>query len=439
MVRRTRAVSRRDFLKLGGAGLAGAALLGAAGCGQGQQGGGQVVKFFTGTAETTADERELIEIQVERFQRQNPKYTLEREAIDNDSLRQVIKTRLQSDEPPDVFSYDTGPGFGGVLADAGLLLPLEDAYKKNGWDIYEWAKQRATYDGKVYGVPVQVEEIVVYYNKDLVTEEPQTVDELRQIADELKGRGKIPFAFGDQEQWPAGHIFSIGVSNVLGRDGLDNILYGDGRWDTSEVVGVVDLLFRNFVESGYYPDGVNALTYDDINALFFSGQAAMNATGTWLVSTIVDSVQDFEVGFFPFPAIDGSDISPPAGVGGGLFVANNAKNPDGGIKFIDYLLQDDTERLAMEKFNTIPAHPVDTQGLDVPELFKGVLDDLSKSTEAGAFGYNIDVLTPQNFNEVMFTGFQEVLNGSRSAAEQVQALQAAWDEAKKKGDVQTQG
>jgi raffinose/stachyose/melibiose transport system substrate-binding protein len=438
MVRRTRAVSRRDFLKLGGAGLAGAALLGATGCGQ-SQGGGEVVRFFTGTAETTADERELIEIQVDRFQKQNPKYTLEREAIDNDSLRQVIKTRLQSDEPPDVFSYDTGPGFGGVLADAGLLLPLEDAYKQNGWDIYEWAKQRATYNDKLYGVPVQVEEVVVYYNKDLVTEEPQTVDELRQIADELKGRGKIPFAFGDQEQWPAGHIFSIGVSNVLGRDGLDNILYGDGRWDTSEVVGVVDLLFRNFVESGYYPDGVNALTYDDINALFFSGQAAMNATGTWLVSTIVDSVQDFEVGFFPFPAIDGSDISPPAGVGGGLFVANNAKNPDGGIKFIDYLLQDDTERLAMEKFNTIPAHPVDTQGLDVPELFKGVLDDLSKSTEAGAFGYNIDVLTPQNFNEVMFTGFQEVLNGSRSAAEQVQALQAAWDEAKKKGDVQTQG
>ena len=120
-------------------------------------------------------------------------------------------------------------------------------------------------------------------------------------------------------------------------------------------------------------------------------------------------------------------------------MANNAKNPDGGIVFIDYLLQDSTERLAMEHFNTIPAHPVDTQGLNVPGLFKEVLDDLSKSTEAGAFGYNIDVLTPQNFNDVMFTGFQEVLNGSRSAAEQVQALQAAWEEAKKKGDVPTQG
>ena len=439
MRRTRRAVSRRDFLRLGGAGLAGAALLGTAGCGGGQQGGGEVVRFFTGTAETTSQERAYIQIQVDRFQEQYPKYTLEREAIPSDDARTVIKTRLQSGEPPDVFSYDTGPGFGGVLADAGLVRSLESAYKQNNWNIFDWAKQRATYGGTTYGVPSQVEEIVVYYNKDLVSEEPRTVEDLQAIADDLKGQGKVPLAFGDQEQWPAGHIFSIGVSNVLGREGLDEILYGDGRWDTPDVEMAVELLFRDFVERGYYPEGVNALTYDDTNALFFSGEAGMLPTGTWLVSTINESVQDFEVGFFPFPSIDGSGISPPAGVGSGLFVAKDAKNPEGAIKFIDYLGQEDTARLLMEKLNIIPAHPLNTEGLDVSELFKGVVEDLSRSTEAGAFGYNIDVLTPQNFNEVMFSGFQEVLNGSRSAAEQVQALQAAWEEAKKKGDVLTQG
>jgi raffinose/stachyose/melibiose transport system substrate-binding protein len=438
MPKTMKAVSRRDFLKLGGAGLAGATLLGIAGCGGSQQGGGEVVKFFTGTAETTAQEKALIEIQVDRFQEQYPKYTLEREAVPTEDQRAVIQTRLQSENPPDVFSYDTGPGFGGVLADAGLLRSLEDAYKQKGWDIYDWAKQRATYNGTVYGVPVQVEEIVVYYNKDLVPEPPQTVDELRQIADELKGQDIIPFSFGDQEQWPAGHMFSIGASNVLGREGLDNIFYGDGRWDTPEVVAAIDLIFRDFVENGYYPEGVNAITYDDANNLFYSGQAAMNPTGTWLVSTIVESVQDFEVSFFPFPSIDGSSISPPAGVGAGLFVAKNAKNPEGGITFIDYLLQDDTERLAMEKFNTIPAHPVNTEGLQVPELFKQVLEDLAKEGQTKAFGYNIDVLAPQNFNDVMFTGFQEVLNGSRSAEEQATALQEAWEKAKQQGNIPTQ-
>jgi hypothetical protein len=64
---------------------------------------------------------------------------------------------------------------------------------------------------------------------------------------------------------------------------------------------------------------------------------------------------------------------------------------------------------------------------------------VSKSTEVGALGYNIDVLTPQNFNEVMWSGFQEVLDGTRSPAEQSAALQDAWATAKKQGKIATQG
>jgi raffinose/stachyose/melibiose transport system substrate-binding protein len=434
--RELRTLRRGDFLRLGGAGLVVVVLLGAAGC---ERSHSKVVRFLTGTKETAALEREVTAIQVDRFEKQHPNIELQRESLQPDEVRRVIRARLRSDDPPDAFAYDTGPGFGGVLAEAGLLRPLDDAYKKNGWDIYDWAKQRATYNGTIYGVPDQVEEIIVYHDKDLVREVPKTVDELRGVAEELKQRGIIPLAFGNREQYPAGHLFSIAVSNMLGRQGLDNILYGNGRWDTAEVVEAIDLFFRDFVESGYYPEGVNALTYDEANALFYSGEAAMLPTGTWLVSEIVQTVEDFEVGLFPFPSIEGSGISPPAGVGTGWFVAADARDPGGAIEFIDYLLEDSTARLIIERLNTIPAHPVNTHGLDVSDLFKQVLDDLSGSPQAGAFGYNIDVLAPQNFNEVMFSGFQEVLNGSRSPAAQAAALQEAWEKAKSVGEVQTRG
>jgi raffinose/stachyose/melibiose transport system substrate-binding protein len=143
------------------------------------------------------------------------------------------------------------------------------------------------------------------------------------------------------------------------------------------------------------------------------------------------------VGFFSFPSIDGSGISPPAGVGSGWFVAKGSKNPEGAIEFIDYLLQNSTARLMIEKLNTIPAHPVDTKGLDTPDLFKQVLEDFSRSPEAGSFGYNIDVLAPQNFNEVMYTGFREVISGRRTPTEQARALQEAWAEAKKAENIPT--
>ena len=433
------AVSRKDFLRFGGVGLTGVALLGGVACGRSLGGNRDVVKFLTGTEETTIQERAVTEIQVNRFEEQHPKYTLEREAIDPDEMSKVIPSRLRSDEPPDVFSFDTGPGFGGVLADTGLVYPLEKTYKEKGWRIYEWAKQRATYNGTVYGVPDQVEEIIIYYNKDLVPAVPKTVDELRQLANELRGQGIIPFAFGNQEQWPAGHIFSIGVSNVLGREGLDDILYANGRWDIPEVEEAINLLFRDFVESGYYPRNVNAVAYDEASTLFYSGETAMLPTGTWLVSEIVQAVQDFEVGIFPFPSIEGSGISPAAGLGAGLFVAKEASNLQGAIEFIDYFLQDSTARLIIENLNVIPAQPVNPKRLEVPNLFKEVLEDLSGSPEEKSFGYNIDVLAPQNFNEVMFTGFQEVLNGTRSPAEQSAALQDAWATAKKQGKIATQG
>ena len=328
----------------------------------------------------------------------------------------MIQTRLRSEQPPDYFGYDTGPGFGGVLADAGLLYPLDKAYKENGWKIYDWAKQRATYGGKTYGVPSQVEELIVYYNKDLVPEVPKTVDDLRALADDLKGQDKTAFGFGDSEQWPAGHLYSIGISNLLGREGLDDILYGDGRWDTPEVEAAIDLFFRDFVENGYYPEGVNAITYDDANNLFYAGEAAMNTTGTWLVSDDRGDRPGLRGRVLPVPVHRRLGHLAAGRGGGGSFRSRGSQESRGRHRVHDFYQQEDTARTIMETAQHDPGPPGQHRGSRLPELFKQVLADLSESTEAGSFGYNIDVLTPQNFNEVMFSGFQEVLNGTRSAA-----------------------
>jgi raffinose/stachyose/melibiose transport system substrate-binding protein len=404
----------------------------------GSGGGGQaVIRYFTGIEETPALEEEARKT-VEAFEAQNPDIDVERESISPEDQRTVIQTRLRSDEPPDVFGFDTGPGFAGVLAEADLLYPLEDAYKKYDWPVYDWAKQRVTYDGVLSGVPGSVEEIGVFYNKDLFDElgfsEPKTLDELRQIAEGVKDEGMIPFAFGDQEKWPAGHLFSIAVSNLYGPDGLDKLLYGGARWDSPKVVKGIELMFSDFVDNGYYPPDVNAITYEDANGLFYAGEVAMVPTGTWLVPEIDETVQDFEVGFFPFPSIDGSQVAPPSGVGGGLFVAANTKEPEAALKLVDYLqFNEQRVREDLEKFNQIPPYPPNTSGLQLTPLFESVLQDLEQAENPDSFGYNIDVLAPQNFNTVMFDGFQEVLGGERTAQEQAEALQEAYQKAKEAG------
>jgi raffinose/stachyose/melibiose transport system substrate-binding protein len=432
-------MGRRVLWALAAVGLLVAAACGSGTEGEGGGGGGEdgqaVVNFFVGTEETPRLEAEAVKT-IEQFMAENPDITVERESITPEDQRTVIQTRLRSPNPPDLFGYDTGPGFAGVLAQAGLLYDLGEAYKDYNWPVYDWAQQRVTYDGVLSGVPGSVEEIGVYYNatmfEEMGFEEPQTLEELQEIADALKADGIIPFAVGDQEKWPAGHLFSIGISNLLGKEGLDEILYGDGRWDSPEGIRAIEVMFTEMVENGYYPEDVNAITYEDANSLFYAGQAAMIPTGTWLVVEIDETVQNFDVEFFPFPSIDGSGISPPGGVGGGLFMAAETDAPEAALKLLDYLqFNEENVKRDLELFNTIPPFDIDTSGLDVTPLFQSVLVDLSESE---GFGYNLDVLTPQRFNTVMFDGFQEVLNGDRTPEEQAEALQAAWEEAKEKGE-----
>jgi raffinose/stachyose/melibiose transport system substrate-binding protein len=89
-----------------------------------------------------------------------------------------------------------------VLAEAKLLRSLEEAYRQHGWDIYDWARQRGTYGGALYGVSDRLKEIIVYYHRSLFEslglEEPKTLEDLRGIADGLERQGKIPLSFGDK-------------------------------------------------------------------------------------------------------------------------------------------------------------------------------------------------------------------------------------------------
>ncbi len=400
-------------------------------------GGPVTLTLLAGTNDDPEIEQ-LLADQVQEFNDSQDRITVKRESLTTENIRTVIQTRLSSGSI-DLFGYDTGPGFGGVLAKAGLIADMGPAYEQYGWEIFDWAKARCTYAGVVSCIPDQVEEVGIFYNNTMFDakgfEEPTTLEELRTIMDAFKADGVTPLAFGNQEQWPAGHQFSMTLSNIVGRERLDAKLYGDEPWNDADTVKAIDIYFKQFKDAEYFPRDPNAVTYDDVNALFYSGKAAMDPTGTWLVGEITNN-SDFEAGFFPFPSIDGSSISPPAGIGAGLFVNKASKNQEAAFEYIDWLLQpEQLKKWNLGTFNVIPALPVDTAGIEASPLFAQVLADLAESSgETADFGYNIDVLTPQNFNDQMFTGFQEVLGGQLTPQQMADALQEEYQKAIANGD-----
>jgi raffinose/stachyose/melibiose transport system substrate-binding protein len=150
--------------------------------------------------------------------------------LDFNTMRTVLQTQLRSDEGPDVFNWGSGPSFGGALAKAGLLYDLTDAYKEHDWQVYDFAKERVTTDGKVYGIPGEMETIGIFYNADLLAEHgidpPQNLDDLNAAAEKLRDAGITPMAVGDKEGWEGGHLLSMALSSMVGSDGMEALIGG---------------------------------------------------------------------------------------------------------------------------------------------------------------------------------------------------------------------
>ncbi len=172
-------------------------------------------------------------------------------------MRTVLQTQLRSGEGPDVFNWGSGPSFGGALAEAGLLMELTSAYEEHDWQVYDFAKEAVTVDGKVYGIPGEAETIGLYYNKDIFSElgldEPQTLADLDAAGQAVRAAGKTPVAVGNKEGWEGGHLLSMALSSAVGSDGMQALVSGEKPWTSPEVVSALSL-WQDFNEKGYLPE-----------------------------------------------------------------------------------------------------------------------------------------------------------------------------------------
>jgi raffinose/stachyose/melibiose transport system substrate-binding protein len=352
---------------------------------------------------------------------------VEVQTLDLSTMRTVLQTQLRSEEGPDVFNWGSGPGIGGALAEAGLLYDLTEAYEENDWEVYDFAKERVTYDGKVYGIPGEMETVGLYYNvavfEELGIEPPTSLDELREVCEAIREGGLVPMAFGDQEGWEGSHLLSMALSSDLGAPGMETLLAGEESWESPEVVDALTF-WQEANENGWLPESPTSVDYDTMTSLYISGEAAMIPTGSWFVNDLAADA-DFESAYIPFPSPDGDGVF-AAGLGSGPFVAANTGNPEGAIQLLDFLASEEQGQWTVENLQTIPTRPVDTEGLDVDPLLAQVLDQVSSLSEGGSeLGYNIDVLMPETFNEAMFSSIQGVFTGQSTPEEAAATMQAA--------------
>ena len=268
-----RKLNRRDFLKMGGAGLAGAALLGAAGCGGGASSG----KLIFSRSDPVPTENDLID----KFNKQHKGETeasLRVMPSNSTTHYDKLKTEFQAGGGDiDVIGGDVIWAI--QFAAQGWIQDLSDDFPESEQKKFLPAPISAMqYEGGTYGIPYFTDAGVLYYRKDLLekagfTGPPETWDELKEMAlKTAKDTGtKNGFLF-------QGSNYEGGVCNgceyiwTFGGEVLSDVTSGKVVIDSSEAVAGLEM-YGSMVADGVAPEAVANYTETESEPAFGAGDS----------------------------------------------------------------------------------------------------------------------------------------------------------------------
>jgi raffinose/stachyose/melibiose transport system substrate-binding protein len=385
---------------------------------------------------TQPDSGVIIETTIKNYETENPNVDIKRSTMKHEDLRNTIKPALNSNKGPDLFMYDSGPGYLGVLAKSGLALDLSKYDKQFGWNkrFPTWVNDLVTFDEKRYGIGNEVELIGVYYNKKIFRElgmdVPKTYEEFLKIAEMAKDKGIIPLSFDDKDQWPAFHLESVFYTAAVGKEKIEKVLSKEEGFDQPVFAEALDT-FQKLIKDGYTSKSPLSVSYDDGNKEFFSGKAAMRITGTWMVAEMITEMKD-DVGFFLMPSVKPElPLSAPGGIGSAMVISSKTQYPDETAKFLDYMFNEQSAKIWFENSKIIPVVETDVNSLKVPALAKDVIN---MANSPAGLSHNIDVLMPQRVNDVTENVLQQLIAGKMTGAEVVKEKQKTLEEEIKAGN-----
>lgn len=363
--------------------------------------------------------------------------TIDRTIQPGDTISQVAGTALASGTGPDVIQYSVGKGSAGVLASAGLVVPLDEYAAKFNWtsQLSPIALLEAQLNGKLYGAPQESEVSLIFVNKTLFEQSgltvPTTHEEALQLAKDAVAQGLTPLAYGELDIYPSWWAFSHVVSNAIGSKAAGDLVFkNQGSFNTPEIVDGIDKFWGQFKAAGGFIDQVNGLAAADAQALFQSGGALMLMSGTWAASELEQSMPDSQLDIMPLWSFDGKPRAYPTGSGSALYVSASSQNKDAAADFINFLYGKAQATAMAEKAGIYSPAPIDVEALNLSDFQKRSVNSVNNGDGDPAVNQGVFVnhgLAGSEFLRTMTSGFQAIHAGQKTAAQQAADLQAAWE------------
>ena len=344
----------------------------------------------------------------------------------------VLKSKLASSNQPAVFNIgglqDT-KDYKSMLVDLSQTQAAQNALKGT--------LDGVSMDGKIYGLPYNVEGYGLIYNKDIFDKagiEPnqiKTYGQLVEVTEKLDSMKEelgieAVFAYPAKETWLTGqHSSNLFLAPEFGDVSK--------AFNAKTVEFKYSKAFKDYVDlqNKYSVQPVVSLDYSmQVEQLFAMDKVAMIQQGNWIYPALEDIDEDFaknKVGLIPIPVEGLENDNLPVGVPYYWGInANKDKNvQEEAIKFLDWMYtSEEGKNMVLEEFKFAPAYSgFDTSKISDP-LTKTVYNylDSGKTTNWVFMGYPTDWAMGQ-----LGTQIQKYLSGEIAWDDMLNYCRTKWE------------
>ncbi len=449
-----RNLSRRHFLKLGGAGLAGAALLGAGGCfhdaAERPEGPVDIVFSFgpdeTGTLEDLVDrfnqEREG-EIRVE-YREMSPST--------DEYFRSLVSDFQAGGGDIDVIGGDVV--WGGEFADNGWIEDLTDwMYRDYDLEVpdafLDASVSSVFFRNRVWGVPWFADAGMFFYRRDLLQESgfdapPSTWDGLKEMANKVQEESGTRHGFVFQ-----GDNYEGGVVNALeyiwnagGRVVTGNVSVIDIDKQIGEAADAVMIdspqsvrglqIARSMIEDDVAPREVTGFREQQTYETFLAGDAVFARGWPVLHARAGEegsNVSQDQIGVAPLPVAEEGMRSFSCLGGWNLFINAASQKQDAAWEFIKFATSPEQQKTRAIEGSFLPTLRElynDREVLEqvrVVELARRVLEENARSRPVTAYYSELSSRMAAAFNASL-TGEIEPEEGAQRLQEELETIAA---------------
>lgn len=312
----------------------------------GSASGGQVtVEMWDYLSGETANDS--INASIAEFEKANPDIKVKRTTFAFADLSKSILQGSVGGQVPDVAVVDVVDNQN--FASLGMLKDLSnDGINKS--DFFEGPWSSVVYEGKTYGIPLNSNNLALYYNKQMLkdagVEVPTDWASLKEVA----------------KKTTKGDVKGIAISAVKSESATFQVLPfvwqtgGDLKdYATSGATALAYL--RGLIDDGSMSEAVTNYTQEDARTQFITGKSAMMINGPWELATLTKDAQ-FDWDVAPLP----KDKRAATSMGGeNVVVMNGAKQSDAAVKLAKFLTSAEGAKIYCDGSGQLSSRP-DLQG-----------------------------------------------------------------------------